>query len=132
MNKIFPIFAAIVMLSTLCFAGAPVQNMSSHSLALDYSGLWRGATITQQEVGAHENVQMFNIHYAPVPYLLLSAGLGAAAYAVDTNLADAAHRIYYNGSFGFAPSFGISAYTPYLISKLLRVTAGELLSEHYR
>lgn len=123
MNKIIPLFAAIAIFSTLCYAGTPVQNMSSHSLALDYSGLWRGETITKQEVGAHENAHLFSLRYAPFPYLLLSAGLGMSSYSVDANGTDATHKTYYKGEFGLAPSFGINAFTPYLFPKILRVTA---------
>jgi hypothetical protein len=124
MNRIILVFAAIVGLFTLSYAGVPVQNMSPAGFALDYSGLWRGATITEQKVGAHENEHLFTIHYAPIPYLLLSAGLGVASYSVDTNQADATHKIYYNGNFGFSPSFGITAFTPYLYRELVRITAG--------
>jgi hypothetical protein len=124
MKNYLTILAAIIGLSSLSYAGLPVQNMSSGSLALDYNGLLRGATITKQKVGAHENAHTMNFSYAPIPWLVLSAGLGAASYSVDTTPLDAGHSIFYNGRFGFAPVFGISGYTPYLAGSLLRVTAG--------
>lgn len=123
MKKCISIFAMMVVLFSLSYSGAPVQNMSPASLALDYSGLWRGETITTQKIGAHENAHLFSVRYAPIAYLLLSAGLGAAAYSVDTNMTDGTHKVFYNGGYGLAPSFGINAFSPYLFPKILRVTA---------
>jgi hypothetical protein len=124
MKKSIGFLTAIVILSSFSYAGAPVQNMSAGSFSLDYNGLWRGENITMQKVGANEDVQTIAIGYSPAPYLFLSVGLGVASYSVDTNTANGSQQIFYNGNFGIAPTFVLTAYTPYLYGKLVRITAG--------
>ena len=101
------------------YGGLPVQDMSPTSLALDYSGLWRGEKITKQKVPGHENVQLLNLHYSPVPYCAFSLGLGAARYSVDT-----VRQTQFKGTYNFSPSLGITLFSPFLLKKILRFTAG--------
>jgi hypothetical protein len=105
------------------FSAPPVQDLTPASLALDYSGLWRGEDITKKEVPSHEIAQHINLHYAPVPYALLSLGLGVANYGTDTTTFEG-RLMKFKGAFGVSPSFGLNLYTPYLINRLLRITAG--------
>ena len=112
----------LVMLSGLyvaAAAGVPVQDLSLTSLGLDYTGMWRGEQITLKAVAAHENVQLLNFRYAPLPYVAVSLGAGVAGYSVDT-----CDGKQFKGGYGMTPSFGIDLYSPFLLNKLLRVTAG--------
>ncbi|MBN1128213.1 MAG: hypothetical protein JXA71_04470 [Chitinispirillaceae bacterium] len=119
MEREFLLSAAAALLATCAFAGSPVQDLSSSSIAVDYSGVWRGAEITALKVPAHESVHHVNVRYAPLPFLMLSAGLGGANISVDT-----CQQRQFKGGFNFSPSLGLALFTPPLIKNRLRVTAG--------
>jgi len=114
----FATIAAAGLLSAVS-AGIPVQDMSSTSVGIDYSGVWRGAEITTLNVPAHESVHHVNVRYAPLPYVLLSAGFGAANISVDT-----CRQVQFKGSLNFSPALGINVFSPAFLKKTLRVTAG--------
>jgi hypothetical protein len=101
------------------YAGLPVQDLSSASLAVDYSGMWRGEQITAAKVPGHESVHLVNVRYAPAPWFLLSCGIGAANFSVDTF-----RQTQFKGSFSFSPAVGVNFYTPFFLKKTLRLTAG--------
>ena len=101
------------------YAVLPVEGMSPTSLGVDYSGMWRGEKITKRNIPGHESAHHLNLRYAPVPYVLLSLGFGAANFTVDTSL-----QTQFKGTYNFSPSLGFSLYSPFLIKKTLRVTAG--------
>lgn len=112
-------FALFMMIAGLAYAVLPVEDMSSTSLGVDYSGTWRGEQITLRNVPGHESAHHLNLRYAPLPYVLLSLGLGAANFTVDTCL-----QTQFKGTYNFSPSLGLSLFSPFLIKKALRVTAG--------
>ena len=110
---------AIAGLLSAASAGVPVQDMSSTSIAVDYSGVWRGEEITVRNVPAHESVHHVNVRYAPLPYIMVSAGFGAANFSVDT-----CQQVQFKGGLNFSPALGISLFSPMFLKKMLRVTAG--------
>jgi hypothetical protein len=120
--KLIPAMVAGAV-ATAC-AGLPIQDLSPASIGVDYSGTWRGEEITTQNVPAHESVHHVNVRYAPLPYLLLSAGIGGANYTVDT-----CNQIQFKGGFNFSPSLGIALFSPSLLNKKVRFTAG--VKSHY-
>ena len=121
MKKTQLVFAAIAagVLLSAASAGVPVQDMSSTSIAVDYSGVWRGEEITTLNVPAHESVHHVNVRYAPLPYIIFSAGFGAADFSVDT-----CRQVQFKGKLNFSPALGASFYSPAFLNKILRVTAG--------
>lgn len=108
--------ALVPFLFALSFAGLPVQDMSSTSIAVEYTGLWRGEVITESEVPAHENAHHLGLRYAPVPYVALSLGAGIAGYLVDP-----VRSTQFKGRPGPSLSFGLALYTPRLFD-LVRLT----------
>jgi hypothetical protein len=116
--------AAAALLATCAFAGPPVQDLSSTSIAVDYSGMWRGTEITSLNVPSHESVHHVNVRYAPLPFAVFSAGLGAADLSVDTCL-----QRQFKGGFNLSPSLGAALFTPPFLKKTVRITAG--VKAHY-
>jgi hypothetical protein len=108
-------FMAICALSAISFAGLPVQDFSLSSIGIDYTGLWRGETITKSTVPAHENTHHIGLCYSPVKYAAVSLGLGIANYTVDT-----VGLTQFKGTLGLSPSFGLDGYTP-MIGTILRI-----------
>jgi hypothetical protein len=119
MKKVIPLFVMVIGAFFISFAGLPVQDMTFKSLGLDYNGQWRGEQITLKAVPAHENIQLVNFHYAPLPYVMVSLGVGVAAYSVDT-----CNGRQFTGDFGPSPSAGIDLYSPFFVYNMLRITAG--------
>jgi hypothetical protein len=111
--------ASAGLLSAIIAAGVPVQDMSSTSIGIDYSGVWRGEEITKRNVPAHESVHHVNVRYAPLPYIMFSAGLGAANFSVDT-----CQQVQFKGGHNFSPALGITLFSPAFLKKTLRVIAG--------
>ena len=109
----------------------PVQDMDSRSLGLGYSFSMRGQNITDANVASHEVVHQVVFGYAPVPYVALRAGLGIDRFEVDPY-----NQTRFRGDYGFSPSFGISAFSPFFAMDVLRGTAGvnflSLMSEDDR
>lgn len=108
-------FMAICALSATSFAGLPVQDFSLSSIGIDYTGLWRGETITKSTVPAHENTHHIGLCYSPAKYVAFSLGLGIANYTVDT-----VGLTQFKGTPGLSPSFGLDGYTP-MIGNFLRM-----------
>lgn len=118
MKKISIVFALV---PGICFfvSAQPMQDMTPNSIALDYSGLWRGENITKKAVGAHESVHQIRLHYAPLPYGTITAGLGMSSYSVNP-----VEQTQFKGRWGFTPSLGVTFVSPYLAEKLLRIVVG--------
>jgi hypothetical protein len=106
---------------TLCLAAlshgatVPVQNLSTWSLGAEYFGMLNGHEalydFDSSALGAH----FLRLHYAPAPYLRLSAGLGASHSYADPHI---------KGSrAGFAATAGFGLYLPKLLD-FLSLTAG--------
>jgi hypothetical protein len=108
---------AVWAFTTFSLAGLPVQDFSLTSIGIDYTGLWRGETITERTVPAHENTHHIGICYSPVKYAAFSLGLGIANYTVDT-----VGLTQFKGTPGISPSFGLSLYTP-MIGTILKFAA---------
>jgi hypothetical protein len=119
MKRLVTIMILLGGLLSQLFAALPAQDMSLMSLGIDYSGLWRGEVITQNEASAHERVQLLNFRYAPLPYLMVSLGFGVADYSTDTY-----NQTQFTGDFGFSPAFGLDCFSPFFLDKKLRITAG--------
>jgi hypothetical protein len=120
MKKIISMFAMAVGLAVVtAYAVPPIEYLSSTSLGIDYSGMWRGEKITAQDVPGHESVHHLNVRYAPVPYVMLSLGFGVASFTVD-----AYRQTQFKGNYNFSPSLGLGVYSPFLLKKALRLTAG--------
>ncbi|MGA2507147.1 MAG: hypothetical protein ABSF80_06705 [Chitinispirillaceae bacterium] len=119
MRKTVQTLMTIMALSALSYAGIPVQDMSSTSLGIDYSGMWRGERITSANVPGHESVHLINVRYSPNPYCLFSIGFGGANFRVDTS-----RQVQFKGTFNFSPSVGANFYTPFFARHVLRLTAG--------
>jgi hypothetical protein len=115
-HSIFAVMA-VCALSAITFAGLPVQDFSLSSIGIDYTGLWRGETITKSTVAAHENAHHLGLCYSPVKYAAFSLGLGIANYTVDT-----VGLTQFKGAIGISPSFGLDLYTP-TIANFLRIAA---------
>ncbi|MBN2037002.1 MAG: hypothetical protein JW768_09700 [Chitinispirillaceae bacterium] len=99
-------------------AGVPVLDMSLTSIAIEYTGLWRGEAITKLDIPAHENAHHISIHYSPVPYVAMGFGIGMAGYSVDT-----VRSTQFKGVPGISPSFNLSGYSP-RIADVVRFTLG--------
>jgi hypothetical protein len=124
MKRTVALFVMIAGLAFTARAGLPVQDLSSTSIAVDYSGLWRGEQITKQKVPGHESVHHISVRYAPLPFIVLSAGVGGANFSVDT-----CQQKQFKGGYNFSPALGVNFYTPFLLKKKLRFTAG--VKAHY-
>ena len=118
MKPLLKLFVILTLGATQLQAIVPLSEMSKSSLAIDYTGMWRGERITSSAVAAHENVQMAAIHYMPIPYLLITAGLGAAQFSVDEY-----NKLKFTGGWTIAPSFGVSGFSPKFFT-MITGTAG--------
>jgi hypothetical protein len=119
MKRFSALFAMIAGLAFTAGAGLPVQDMSSSSIAVDYTGLWRGERITQRNVPGHESVHHINVRYAPFHYFMFSVGIGGANFSVDT-----CQQVQFKGGYNFSPAIGVNLYTPFFLKKTFRFTAG--------
>jgi hypothetical protein len=99
-------------------AGVPVMDMSLTSIAIEYTGLWRGEAITELDIPAHENAHHISIHYSPVPYVSMGLGIGMAGYSVDT-----VRSTQFKGVPGISPSFNLFGYSP-MIADIVGFTLG--------
>ena len=113
----FLIWLSLLIAALEAGVAIPSQDLSISSLGIEYSFGMRGQYITEQDIASHEIMNSLNFHYAPVPYLLFTAGLGLDKFTVDEY---AGNR--FEGNHGFAPSLGISLYTPSFFNDVVRVT----------
>lgn len=98
-------------------AGAPVQNMGVAILGVEYLASVRGQTITAAAVPSIDRLQLFNLHYAPVPYAMLSLGLGGSRYSVEEY-----RQTRFDGRYGLTPAVGLSLFTPRFLSRVVSLT----------
>jgi hypothetical protein len=108
-----------LLAAALCVAGAPSQEFSINSLGLEYNGVLCGQYITEKNVPSYQQVQTVNFLYAPVQYVLFSAGIGAAKMSIDS-----ASGRQFVGKYGFSPSCGLSLSTPFFLNHTMRVSGG--------
>jgi len=69
-----------------------------------------GQYITEKNVPSYQQVQTVNFLYAPVQYVLFSAGIGAAKMSIDS-----ASGMQFVGNYGFFPfvrAFAFHAFFP--------------------
>jgi hypothetical protein len=110
---------------SLCLAGfagfsaraatVPVQNMSPLSIAAEYHGAVHGHEELYKSEAASVATHVLRLHYSPIPYLRLSAGIGSASLYADPSIKDA--------DFGLAATGSIALYLPKLLS-FLSLTGG--------
>ena len=108
-----------LLAAALCVAGAPSQDFSINSFGLEYNGVLCGQYITEKNVPSYQQVQTVNFLYAPVQYVLFSAGIGAAKMSIDS-----ASGMQFVGNYGFSPSCGLSLFTPFFLNKIVRMSGG--------
>jgi hypothetical protein len=113
------IIAAVLVAATAAFAQFPIQDMDRYTLGLGYTFAFRGANITSATVPSHEVIHVVCLAYAPLPYVALQAGVGIDRFSVDMY-----QQTQFKGGFGVSPVFGISLYSPFFLSDMLRATAG--------
>jgi hypothetical protein len=116
------IFKSLILASALLtsvHAAIPVQDMTPYSLGIAYCGMLRGQLITDQDIPSHELLQSFQLNYAPIPYVLLTAGVGVTRFTVNEYLGKS-----FTGRYGIAPSLGLALFTPAFAERVLKVTAG--------
>jgi hypothetical protein len=116
-KMMFPLLLP-VLASTLFASGVPVQDMSSSTLAIEYLGTAAGQTITKAEVASLMRGHFLICRYAPIPYLLISAGLGGTRFS--TAEYDSAR---FTGSTGVSAALGVHGYSPRFL-EILMGTAG--------
>lgn len=97
----------------------PAQDMDKRSLGLGYTFAMRGQDITDAGTPSHEVLHQVTLGYAPLPYVVLQAGLGIDRFSVDPY-----QQTRFRGAYGFSPSFGIAGYSPFFALDLLRGTGG--------
>jgi hypothetical protein len=114
----------ITICSGILFLGnsVPVEDMTRSTFGIEYSGLLSGQTITKAEVASRFQTHYFMIHYSPISFLLLSAGIGGSSFETDVyNLSS------FNGKAGFSPTAGLHLVSPELISHIA-ITGGSSVS----
>lgn len=92
--------------------------MSFSAIGIEYSGMIGGQTITETAATTVLKTHYVMLRYAPLPYLLLSAGTGATKYSTDEY--DSAR---FTETPGASASFGLQGFTPRMFN-LLMITAG--------
>jgi hypothetical protein len=105
----------IIMCSGMLFFGnsVPVEDMTRSTFGIEYSGTVSGQTITKARVASRFQTHYFMMHYSPVSFLLISAGIGGSAFSTDVyNLST------FNGKAGFSPTAGLHLVSPELISHI--------------
>ncbi len=101
----------------LAASGVPTADMGTATLGLEYQGFLAGQLLAASE--EHSELRTFNflLRYAPVPYVLLTAGGGGAQFSRRQN--DMLLAI----SPSISAAGGIDLFTPTFLH-LLSVTAG--------
>ena len=108
----------ILGFSSLFASGVHVEDMSSSTFGIEYKGMLAGQTITEAKVHSLFKAHYLMFKYAPLPYLLVSAGAGGTKYS--TAQYDSAR---FTGAAGVSAALGIHGYTPRLI-RFIMITAG--------
>lgn len=107
-----------VLASALFASGVPVQDMSSGTLAIEYEGTTTGQTITRAEVASLMRGHFLLCRYAPLPYLLVSAGIGGTRFS--TAVHDSSR---FKGATGVSAALDLHLYSPRFLDMLMG-TAG--------
>lgn len=115
-NAIFVITLSLA--SAIAASGVHVEDMSPSTFGIEYKGMLAGQTITGAEVPSLFRAHYLMGKYAPLPYLLVSAGAGGTKYS--TAQYDSTR---FTGAAGASAAVGIHGYTPRL-GRFLMITAG--------
>lgn len=99
-------------------ANAPTMDMNAHALAVEYKALFRGQVITEKDVPSYEKSHSLSLRYAPIPYLLVTAGAGLEQFTVDPY-----QQKEFIGNYDFSPNAGLSLLTP-LLFDIFQLTIG--------
>lgn len=114
----------ITLCSSMLFLGnsVPIEDMTRSTFGIEYSGLVSGQTITKAEVSSRFQTHYFMMHYSPVSFLLISAGIGGSSFSTDIyNLSS------FKGKTGFSPAAGLHLVSPELI-RHIAITGGSSVS----
>ena len=112
-------FFSVAVCTALLFAsGVPIEDMSSGTLGIEYKGMLTGQTITEAEVSSTFKAHYCMLRYAPIPYLLVSFGVGGNRFSVEEY-----DSTSFTGKSGISTALGLNGFSPVLIN-LFVVTAG--------
>ncbi len=102
------IFPVIFAFRTVYASGVPLEDMSSTSLCVEYKAMISGQTITKERFHSLFRSHYLMFRYAPIPYLLFSAGIGGTKYSSfgKNDLID------FKGNSGLSGTAGIYGYSP--------------------
>lgn len=118
-SGLLAVLVFIPVLYSVVAAGVPLGKMNSNTLAMEYVDVMSGQVITEKDISSNEHFRRFRLQYAPVSFLLFSAGIGADKFTVDEY-----NKKKFNGSYGFSSSAGIMLFTPLIIRDIVRVKGG--------
>ena len=111
-------FSVAVCTALILASGVPVEDMSPGTLGIEYKGMLTGQTITKAEVASTFKAHYCMLRYAPIPYLLVSFGVGGSHFSVEEY-----DSTRFTGKSGVSTALGLNGFSPVLIN-LLVVTAG--------
>ncbi|MBN1308820.1 MAG: hypothetical protein JXA18_12930 [Chitinispirillaceae bacterium] len=118
MNKPTIAISTLLFSSVLAASGVPVEDMSPFTLGIEYQGMIAGQTITRASVHSLFRPHYLTVRYAPLPYLLVSAGAGSAKFSIAEY-----DSTRFDGNRGISAAIGLHGFTPRLIDFLM-ITAG--------
>lgn len=108
----------LLLASTLFASGIPIEDMSRSTLGIEYKGMVAGQTITRATVHSFFKPHYLMVRYAPLPYLLISAGAGATKFSTAEY-----DSTRFDGTRGVSAAIGVHGFSPRLIDFLM-ITAG--------
>lgn len=85
----------------------PIEDMSINTLGIEYSGGISGQTITKKEVPSRFQAHYLMLHYSPLPFLLVSGGIGGSIFETDTW-----NSRRFNGDVGFSATGAFELVSP--------------------
>ncbi len=112
-----PLFT-LLFASVLFASGVPIEDMSRSTLGIEYKGMVAGQTITEAAVPSLFKAHYAMLRYAPLPYLLVSLGIGGTKFSTDEY-----DSTRFKGHAGFSAACGVHGYSPSIVN-LLMITAG--------
>lgn len=108
-------FIAIVQLFA---SGIPVEKMSIATVGIEYNGMMTGQRITRAEVLSTIGANYCMLKYAPIPYLMLSLGVGGTMFSTAEY-----DSTRFKGNTGISTAAGLDLYSPALLD-IFRMTGG--------
>jgi hypothetical protein len=109
---------AFVAAAHLFASGIPVEKMSIATVGVEYNGMITGQKITRAEVLSNIGANYCMLKYAPIPYLMVSFGVGGTVFS--TAEYDSAR---FEGNVGISAAAGLDLFSPALLD-MLRMTTG--------